>query len=191
MQSINTMPLLLFSWSVMVLKIKARMQQGKLWLPSVILDEPTASGGTEMTKADIKMMREAFVNGIFRAKKSGFDGIQLHVAHGYLLSSFLTPYYNQRTDEYGGNTTNRARVVIEICEDIRKAICPNYPILAKINCSDFMDGSLTFHECKQIFKMLEGVGLSAAKIAELLNIPVICVGGHRDINKLEKIINET
>jgi 2,4-dienoyl-CoA reductase-like NADH-dependent reductase (Old Yellow Enzyme family) len=196
---------------------------GALWAPSVIEDEPTVAGATEMTKADIKDMTEAFVKGALRAKKAGFDGVQLHVAHGYLLSRFLTPYYNRRTDEYGGSTENRARVVVEICRDIREAVGSEYPVMAKINCDDFMDNGLTFKECKHICKLLEDAGLSAieisggsalsrnnegvirkvtadtesyfkkyaAEIAEELNIPVICVGGHRDVDKLEKTVNET
>ncbi|WP_026883643.1 NADH:flavin oxidoreductase [Clostridium akagii] len=196
---------------------------GVLWAPSVIEDEPTVSGATEMTKEDIQFMKDAFVGGAIRAKKAGFDGVQLHVAHGYLLSRFLTPYYNRRTDEYGGNTENRARVVVEICRSIREAVGPDYPVLAKINCSDFMDQGFTFEECKHICKMLKEEGLSAveisggtalsranegvirnvtaetesyfekyaAEIAENIDITVISVGGHRDINKLTDIVNQT
>ncbi|WP_369283655.1 NADH:flavin oxidoreductase [Oscillibacter sp. GMB15532] len=196
---------------------------GALWAPSAIEGEPTVAGATEMTKADIQSMKDAFVNGAIRAKRAGFDGVQLHVAHGYLLSRFLTPYYNRRTDEYGGTTENRARVVLEICRDIKEAVGSEYPVLAKINCDDFMDEGLAFAECKRICKMLEAAGLSAIEIsggsalsrpnegvirkvtpdtesyfkqyaedlAEALNIPVICVGGHRDINKLREIVSNT
>ncbi len=196
---------------------------GVLWAPSAIEGEPTVAGATEMTKADIQLMKDAFVNGAIRAKKAGFDGVQLHAAHGYLLSRFLTPYFNRRTDEYGGSTGNRARIVLEICSSIREAVGPDYPILAKINCSDFMDQGLTPDECKYICILLEGVGLNAieisggtalsranegvirkvttntesyfkkyaSEIAEALNIPVICVGGHREINRLEDVVNQT
>lgn len=197
--------------------------EGVLWAPSTIEDEATVAGAKEMTKEDIQSMKDAFVNGAVRAKKTGFDGVQLHVAHGYLLSRFLTPYYNRRTDEYGGSTENRARVVLEICRRIREAVGPDYPVLAKINCDDFMDQGLTFEECKHVCKMLQEAGLSAveisggsrlsrpnegvirkvtaetesyfkqyaADIAEELDIPVICVGGHRDFNKLADIVNQT
>lgn len=196
---------------------------GALWAPSAIDGEPTVAGATEMTTADIRSMKDAFVNGAIRAKKAGFDGVQLHAAHGYLLSRFLTPYYNRRTDEYGGNTENRARVVVEICRDVKEAVGPDYPVLAKINCDDFMDEGLTFEECKHICRMLEAAGLSAVEIsggsarsrpnegairkvtadtesyfkkyavelAEKLKIPVICVGGHRNIGKLTDVVNET
>ncbi len=197
--------------------------EGVLWAPSAIENEATVAGATEMTKEDIQSMKDAFINGAVRAKKAGFDGVQLHVAHGYLLSRFLTPYYNRRTDEYGGNTENRARVVLEICRGIREVVGPEYSVLAKINCDDFMDQGLVFEECKYVCKRLKEAGLSAveisggsrlsrvnegvirkvtpdtesyfeqyaAKIAEEIEIPVICVGGHRDFNKLTDIVNQT
>ncbi len=196
---------------------------GALWGPSAVEDLVLKTVAQEMSKEDIETMKAAFINGAIRAKKAGFNGVQLHVAHGYLLSRFLTPYFNRRTDEYGGNTENRARVVVEICRGIREAVGPDYPVLAKINCDDFMEQGLTFEECKLICKMLEEAGLSAveisggtissranegtirkvdsetesyfkqyaAEIAEEIDIPVICVGGHRDINKLENIVNQT
>lgn len=197
--------------------------EGVLWVPTAIKDFEGISGVKEMTKEDIKVMKEAFVNGAIRAKKAGFDGIQLHVAHGYLLSRFLTPYFNRRVDEYGGSIENRARVVVEICRSIREVVGSDYPILVKINGEDFMEQGLTLEECKEVCKMLQGAGLSAveisggtalsrdnegvirpvkvetesyfkqdaAAIAEIIDIPVICVGGHRDKNKLEEIINQT
>jgi 2,4-dienoyl-CoA reductase-like NADH-dependent reductase (Old Yellow Enzyme family) len=196
---------------------------GVLWAPTLIDDMKSIDGIKEMTLDDIAVMKEAFINGAIRAQKAGFDGVQLHVAHGYLLSRFLTPYYNRRTDEYGGNTENRARVVIEICRGIRTALGPNYPVLAKINCDDFMEQGLTFKECKYICKLLEEAGLTAIEIsggtalsrvnegtirkvspktesyftqyakeiASELSIPVICVGGHRDFDKLTDIVNQT
>lgn len=198
--------------------------QGILWAPSAVENEPAVAGATEMTKEDIRSMKDAFIKGALRAKKAGFDGVQLHVAHGYLLSRFLTPYFNRRTDEYGGNTENRTRVVVEICQEIREAVGTDYPILAKINCDDFMnEQGFTFEECQTVCKLLQEAGLSAieisggtilsrtgegtirrvtpetesyfkqyaAKIAEEIAIPVISVGGNRDINKLTDIVKQT
>ncbi|WP_077611397.1 NADH:flavin oxidoreductase [Clostridium sp. Marseille-P2415] len=196
---------------------------GVLWGPSAVEDLAMKTVPKEMTKEDIQAMKDAFSNGALRAKKAGFDGVQLHVAHGYLLSRFLTPYYNRRTDGYGGSIENRVRVILEIAHRIRELVGQDYPVLAKINCDDFMDQGLTFEECKYVCKMLEKAGLSAveisggtmssranegtirkvssetesyfaqyaAEIAEEINIPVISVGGHRDINKLTDIVNQT
>lgn len=197
--------------------------EGVLWAPSMIENEATVAGATEMTNEDIQLMKAAFVNGAVRAKKSGFDGVQLHAAHGYLLSRFLTPYYNRRTDEYGGSIENRARVIIEIVQSIREAVGAEYPVLAKVNCEDFMSQGLTFEESIYLCIKLQEAGLSAVEIsggtalsrtnegtirkltpeseayfmkhaadmAEKLDIPVICVGGNRDIDTLENVINQT
>lgn len=139
--------------------------EGVLWAPSAIEGERTVAGATEMTAADIQSMKSAFVNGALRAQKAGFDGVQLHVAHGYLLSRFLTPFYNRRCDEYGSSTENRARVVVEVCHDIKSAVGPEYPVWIKINSSDFMDEGLTFEESKVICKMLQDAGASAIEVS--------------------------
>lgn len=140
--------------------------EGVLWAPSTIKNDPTAAETTEMTKADILAMKDAFVNGAIRAQKAGFDGVQLHLAHGYLLSRFLTPFYNRRTDEYGGSAENRIRAALEICQGIRAAVGPSYPIWAKINCDDFMDEQgFTFEECRTVCKLLQAAGLSAVEIS--------------------------
>lgn len=197
---------------------------GVMWVPSAIEGDPALEGTVEMTAQDIAHMEEDFISGALRAKAAGFDGVQLHVAHGYLLSRFLTPYYNRRTDDYGGSAENRARVVVEICQRMRQAVGPDYPIWAKINCEDFADeGGFTFEECRKLCKKLEEVGLSAvevsggtrlsrenegtirrmppqgqsyfkdqaAALAELLEIPVVLVGGNRDFDKLTDLINQT
>ena len=196
---------------------------GVLWGPSAVTDLVFQTAPKEMTKEDIQLMQDAFTKGAIRAKKAGFDGVQIHVAHGYLLSRFLTPYYNRRTDEYGGNLENRARVVLETCYRIREAVGVKYPILVKINSDDFMDQGMTFEECKHVCKMLEKTGVSAieisggisssrqnegtirkvtpetesyfkqyaAEIAEEIDIPVILVGGNRDLNKLTDIVSQT
>lgn len=197
--------------------------EGVLWGPSAVMDLAFQTVPKEMTKEDIHVMQDAFTNGAIRAKEAGFDGVQIHVAHGYLLSRFLTPYYNRRTDEYGGNMENRARVVLETCSRIREAVGEEFPILVKINSDDFMDQGLTFEECKYVCKMLEKTGVSAieisggivssrvnegtirkvtpdtesyfrqyaSEIADEIEIPVIVVGGNRDLNKLTDIVNQS
>jgi 2,4-dienoyl-CoA reductase-like NADH-dependent reductase (Old Yellow Enzyme family) len=196
---------------------------GEMWTPSVVDDQALNTEAKEMTKEDIQNMKNAFIKGAVRAKKAGFDGVQLHVAHGYLLSRFLTPYFNRRTDEYGGSIENRGRIVLEICKGIREAVRQDYPVMAKINCEDFMDQGLTFQECKWLCKKLQEAGLSAVEIsggtalsrknegtirrvsaetesyfkqyakemAEEIDIPVISVGGHRDLDKLTDLVNDT
>ena len=140
--------------------------EGVLWAPSVFENEPSVARAKEMTKVDIALMKDAFVAAAVRSKKAGFDGVQLHVAHGYLLSRFLTPYYNRRTDEYGGSLANRARVILEISQNIREAVGEDYPVLVKINSEDFMDEQgFTFEECKVLCKSLQDVGISAIEVS--------------------------
>jgi 2,4-dienoyl-CoA reductase-like NADH-dependent reductase (Old Yellow Enzyme family) len=97
----------------------------------------------EMSGDDIQNVISAFGTAAQRAKTAGFDGIQIHSAHGYLLSQFLSPAFNQRTDEYGGDIRNRARVHIAVLQGIRKVVGDDYPVLLKINCRDFIENGLT------------------------------------------------
>jgi 2,4-dienoyl-CoA reductase-like NADH-dependent reductase (Old Yellow Enzyme family) len=94
----------------------------------------------EMTKAEISETVADFVKAAVRVKASGFDGVQIHGAHGYLLSQFLSPFFNKRTDEYGGSLENRARIVLECLSGIRSAVGNDYPVLIKINSDDYLDG---------------------------------------------------
>src|SRR5512146_2861180 len=75
----------------------------------------------------------AFAHAAGRAKEAGFDAIQIHAAHGFLLSQFLSPAFNKRTDEYGGSLENRARFLLEVVKNIRKEVGPKYPLLVKLN----------------------------------------------------------
>ncbi|WP_243159458.1 hypothetical protein [Clostridium sp. SM-530-WT-3G] len=81
----------------------------------------------------INELVKAFGKAAVRVKKSGFDGVIIHGAHGYFISQFLCPYYNRRTDEYGGSIENRSRIVLEIYKEIRKQVGDDYPILIKYN----------------------------------------------------------
>ncbi|RII34045.1 NADH:flavin oxidoreductase [Clostridium chromiireducens] len=167
----------------------------------------------EMTKEDIKKVQHSFADAALRAQKAGFDGIELHAAHGLLLSQFLTPYYNQRTDEYGGSDENRARMLVETIQCIREKVGLEYPIFVKINCSDNIENGITsegFHTaCKQIISSgVSAIEVSGPwmifkntdsfyfldhtkKIAEEKEIPIILVGGINDIATANKIINDT
>ena len=100
-----------------------------------------------------------------RAKAAGFDGVQIHAAHGYLLSQFLSPYYNKRTDQYGGSIENRARIVIETLHSIRKAVGAEYPVLIKLNAEDFLQGGFTMEEMLQVASLLEQAGIDAIEMS--------------------------
>ena len=92
-----------------------------------------------MSLQDIQEVVESFGQASIRAKNAGFDGVQIFAAHGFFLSQLLCPRYNDRTDEYGGDIRNRARVLIEVLQSVRNAVGGDYPVLAKLNCQDFVE----------------------------------------------------
>ena len=118
-----------------------------------------------MTKAEISETVADFISAAVRVKASGFDGVQLHGAHGYLLSQFLSPFYNKRTDEYGGSLENRARIVLECLRGIRSAVGNDYPVLIKINSDDYLDGGLDNEDMVGMAAMLETEGIDAIEIS--------------------------
>lgn len=132
--------------------------------PSAIPQYGTKIIPKEMTKDDIKMIINSFGDGAIRAKKAGFDGVEIHASHGYLLSQFLSPYHNKRTDEYGGIIENRGRIIFEIYENIRLKVGKNYPIFIKINSSDYIEDGLTFEDSRYITKKLSRLGIDAIEI---------------------------
>ncbi|QIZ77613.1 NADH:flavin oxidoreductase [Ferrimonas lipolytica] len=121
-----------------------------------------------MTKQDIQYAIESFAAAAVRAQKANFDGIELHFAHNYLVSQFLFPYYNTRTDEYGGPIENRARFGFEIIEAVRKAVGPEFPILAKVHGRDYLGslaGGNTKEENLYFIKGLKERGITAVDIS--------------------------
>ena len=119
----------------------------------------------EMTKAEISETVEDFVKAAVRAKKANFDGVQLHGAHGYLISQFLSPFYNKRADEYGGSLENRAQLVLAILRSIRSALGDKFPVLIKLNSDDFLQGGFTKREMVQVAAMMETQGIDAIEVS--------------------------
>jgi len=117
-----------------------------------------------LTEPEIEEIITNFVKAIERAQQAGFDGVQLHGAHGYLLSGFLSPYMNQREDQWGGSLENRFRIVREIYERTRKKV-GDYPIMIKISAYDFADNGMRIEESVQIAKMLENSGCDAIEVS--------------------------
>lgn len=193
------------------------------WGPSEVEDLVYKTVPKEMTLSDIKILQKAFADAAYRAKCSGFDGVQIHAAHGYLLNRFVSPYYNHRTDKYGGSQENRSRMVIETYKEIRKSVGSDYPVLIKINSEDFMDKGMSYSDCKYICNELIKLGIDAieisggslssrpnegtsrmvspdnesyfrkyaAEIAKDGRVPIILVGGNRNIDKITELINTT
>jgi 2,4-dienoyl-CoA reductase-like NADH-dependent reductase (Old Yellow Enzyme family) len=114
-----------------------------------------------LTSDEIGEIIEAFAEGVRRAQEAGFDGVQLHAAHGWLLSSFLSPRTNRRDDQYGGSTENRTRIVKEIYQRARKKVGDRFPILVKFNTTDFLPGGIDIDEAIRVGKILCEVGFAA------------------------------
>ncbi|MGK0364332.1 MAG: 2,4-dienoyl-CoA reductase-like NADH-dependent reductase (Old Yellow Enzyme family) [Saprospiraceae bacterium] len=109
-----------------------------------------------MTEEDIQKVIKGFVKAAVICKKAGFTGIQIHSAHGYLLSQFLSPKSNIRTDKWGGSLENRSRLLMTIIKETRQAVGANFPISIKLNSSDFQRGGFTEEESLKVIQMLDG-----------------------------------
>jgi 2,4-dienoyl-CoA reductase-like NADH-dependent reductase (Old Yellow Enzyme family) len=119
----------------------------------------------EMTADEIQGVVKAYGAAAKRAQTAGFDGVQIHCAHGYLLSQFLSPAFNQRKDEYGGGILNRARALIEVLREIRQVVGKDYPVLVKMNCQDFIENGLQPEDSLQAGKMLVENGIDAIELS--------------------------
>jgi 2,4-dienoyl-CoA reductase-like NADH-dependent reductase (Old Yellow Enzyme family) len=121
--------------------------------------------GQEMTHDDIQQVIEAFGQAAVRAQKAGFDGVQIHAAHGLLLSQFLSPFFNKRKDVYGGSMENRARLVLEVYHSIRSKVGNQFPVMIKLNSEDFLEGGLSLEEMVEAAAMLEAAGIDAIELS--------------------------
>ncbi|WP_163340784.1 NADH:flavin oxidoreductase [Desulfopila sp. IMCC35008] len=138
----------------------------EIWGPSPVPHPLTKVIPTEMSQDNINTLISAFALASARVKASGFDGVELHAAHSYLLSQFLSPYYNQRTDQYGGPIENRARIVIEVLDAVRKEVGADYPVFIKMHCTDdWADKGLTEDESLYVAQELEKRGIAAIEFS--------------------------
>ncbi len=132
--------------------------------PSVIEDQGSPVC-REITTEEIQHIIRQFGLAALRAKSAGFDGVQIHAAHGYFLSQFLSPFYNKRRDEYGGDIENRARILMAVLRDIRSFVGNDFPMLIKLNSEDFLEDGFTVGEMLQVAEMLEGAGIDAIELS--------------------------
>lgn len=133
--------------------------------PSEVYDPSTKITPREMTNEEIWEIIEAFGDAARRAMYAGFDGVQIHGAHGYLVSEFLSPHTNRRNDYWGGDEERRFHFLEEVYKAMRKEVGKNYPILIKINADDFIEGGLRPEESVRIAKRLEELGIDAIEVS--------------------------
>lgn len=187
--------------------------------PSPSPVSPKSEPPRELTNDEIHFLVEAFVSGAQRAKKAGFDAVELHGAHGYLIWQFLSQLCNKRKDEYSGDPNGRTRFAQEIVRGIKQELGKNFSVIFRISGSDFLDGGLTLDETKIMARLLEEAGIDAlhvsggnwgtmhwmiqpmtlprgclvhltAAIRKEVTIPVITVGRINDPKFAESILQE-
>lgn len=129
------------------------------------IDEKAKTKRRIMSGQDIADTAAAFAEGARRAKTAGFDGVQIHAAHGYLLSQFLSPAFNRRTDEYGGDIVNRSRFLMEVYHRIRETVGNQYPVLIKMNGADYIDNGLVAADSVQVGQQLAEAGIGAIELS--------------------------
>ena len=123
------------------------------------------SAPREMTDADIADVKARFVRTAQLAEQFGFTGVQIHAAHGYLISQFLSPLTNQRTDRWGGSIENRARFLIDIVKDVRQTVGKNFSVAVKINSADFQRGGFSSEDARRVVSMLNPLGLDLIELS--------------------------
>ena len=132
----------------------------KLGLPGGQFGEPVV-----LTSVEIEEIIVRFGICAAAVKEAGFTGVQIHAAHGYLLSQFLSPRSNLRTDEYGGDLANRARVLLAVVASVRAAVGPDFPVAVKLNSADFQKGGFAFEESLQVAQWLQEASIDLIEIS--------------------------
>jgi 2,4-dienoyl-CoA reductase-like NADH-dependent reductase (Old Yellow Enzyme family) len=125
-----------------------------------------------MTEPEILAVIEAFAQAARRAAQAGFDGVEVHAAHYYLLSQFLSPYTNHRTDRWGGDLAGRARLAVEVVKAVRRAVGPDYPIFCRLHSQENLEGGMSTEDSVYFARALEAAGV------DLLNLSGIGQSSH-------------
>lgn len=186
--------------------------------PSGIPAAPGAPAPREMTVEEIKNVQQKFIDAAVRCQKAGYDGVELHGAHSYLIAQFFSKYYNKRTDEYGGGVEGRTRFTLEIIDGIRKAVRPDFVVGLRISGDEMVEGQMTLEDNLEIVKYLENkidyINVSngcaqngdancdpysfapgwkkhvAKAFKDALSIPVIATNTIKDPEWAEQLLNE-
>jgi 2,4-dienoyl-CoA reductase-like NADH-dependent reductase (Old Yellow Enzyme family) len=119
----------------------------------------------EMTDADIAEVQQRFTRAALLAERSGFTGVQIHAAHGYLLSQFLSPITNKRQDQWGRSIENRARLLLDIVRSVRGAVSPQFVVSVKLNSADFQRGGFSPDDAKRVVELLNPLGVDLVELS--------------------------
>ena len=140
-------------------------EEGDIWGPSPVPDPFTGNTPKEMSCRDITTLIEAYAAAAYRARRAGFDGIQLHGAHGYGINQFLSAASNRRSDGYGGNIGNRYRFLGELLEAITGEVGRDFPLFIKLSGNDFYEGGLTPEEALRVGRRLSEDGIDCIEVS--------------------------
>jgi 2,4-dienoyl-CoA reductase-like NADH-dependent reductase (Old Yellow Enzyme family) len=127
--------------------------------------------GRAMTDVELAAVTRAFAAAAGRARSAGFDAVQVHAAHGYLLSQFLSPHFNRRTDGYGGRVEHRARLLLEVVAAVRSAVGADYPVLVKLNAEDFLPDGFSVRDMLRVAALLEEAEIDAVELSGGTGLP--------------------
>jgi 2,4-dienoyl-CoA reductase-like NADH-dependent reductase (Old Yellow Enzyme family) len=119
----------------------------------------------EMTQVDTRRVVSQFAEAAARAKTAGSDAVQVHAGHGYLLSEFLSPFFNRRKDDYGGTVENRARLLLEVVQAVRQQVGEKFPILVKLNSQDYLEGGFTVEDMLEVASLLQKSTIDAIEMS--------------------------
>lgn len=134
--------------------------------PSAIKDPTMPEVPRELTVDEIKQIESDFADCALRVKRCGFDAVEIHGAHGYLICQFLSPFSNKRSDEYGGSIENRARFAVEIVRAVREKVGPDFPILYRMSTQEYVPGGITLADTTVAARMLEEAGVDCFHCAQ-------------------------
>lgn len=183
--------------------------------PSALIHPRGKEVPEELSKEDIKELVKNFKDAAKRVKDAGFDAVEIHSAHGYLLNQFYSPITNKRTDEYGGDILNRIRVHLEVIKAVREAVGEEFPILLRLGACDYMEGGSTLEDAKIASVEFEKAGVDILDISggmkgfiipgvtgqgyfsdvtqgikEVVSVPVILTGGITEVSAAEELLAE-
>ncbi len=145
--------------------VKLFCEGDEVWGPSAIPDPVSNEVPKEVSRSEIVRLVEAYAAAALRSKRAGFDGVQLHGAHGYGISQFLSPVWNQRSDSYGGSIANRYRFLGEVLEAVRASVGDDFPVLIKLGAHDFVERGLVPEEAAQVARRLADDGIDAIEVS--------------------------
>lgn len=160
---------------------KCEVETENIIAPSPIAYNEKYKTPIEMTKEDIKTVIKAFKEGARRALSAGFDAIEIHAAHGYLINEFLSPLSNKRNDEYGGSLENRTRFLKEIIREVRKVWPENKPLIVRVSAEDYVEGGNHPEDLAEMINLVkeEGVDLIDVSSGAVVPAPIKAYPGYQ------------